>query len=447
MNTGYDPLIHTGPGQAQRHPHSYWADTLTEQPTTAKPLQQALDVDVAIIGAGYTGMTTALYLAREQGIKAIVLEANRVAFGASGRNAGFVLPSTGRLGAGAMADRWGQDIARRILAEYRQSVDAVKQLIADYQIDCQPQRAGYLKVAHNSHQFKLQQQLSRRLQAEFDYGVELLSREQLASQVDSPLAHGALLFPDGFGVHPLKLALGYQQALIREGIPLYEGTPVSEWRESNGRHQLVTPGGTVTADKVVCAGNAYTPKQFHPLIDHRTMPVQSSIVVTQPYSDQELSRAGLHTEQVIMDTRALKYYFRRLPDNRILFGGRGAISGRNSEHPVFKERLLSALQQNFPQLPKPNADYAWSGWINVSLDDIPHIHEEHGVYYATGYCGSGVAFSAQAGRRLAQRIAGQAIDTELPHYGTPLPKFPLPQFRRIGQWGYYQYGRLKDQFF
>ena len=447
MSPLYDPLIQAGPGQGLSHPHSYWADTLAEPPATTTPLQLDLDVDVAIIGGGYTGMATALYLARDQGIKAIVLEANRVAFGASGRNAGFVLPSTGRLGAAAMADRWGLDIGRRILAEYRHSIDAVKELIADYRIDCQPQQAGYLKVAHNSHQFKLQQGLSRRLQADFDYPVKLLSREQLADLVDSPLAHGALLFPDGFGIHPLKLALGYHQALIEEGVALYEGTPVTEWQENNGRHQLITPEGIVTANKVVCAGNAYTPKRFHSVIDHRTMPVQSSIVVTQPYSDEELSRAGLHTEQVIMDTRALKYYFRRLPDNRILFGGRGAISGRNSEHPVFKERLLGALQQNFPQLPKPNADYAWSGWINVSLDDIPHLHEERGVYYATGYCGSGVAFSAQAGRRLAQRIAGQAIDTDLPHFGTPLPKFPLPQFRRIGQWGYYQYGRLKDQFF
>lgn len=443
----YDPLIDPGPGQGMAYPSSYWLETLTSPPTLPAPLDKDIEVDVAIIGGGYTGMATSLFLAREHGIKAVILEANKVAFGASGRNAGFALPSTGRLGISAIAQRWGNDVAKLVLAEYRGSVELVKQLIDDYGIACQPQTDGYLKVAHNHYQYVAQQKIANTLQEQFDYPVELLDQHQLGQYFNSPLAKGAIRFPDGFGLNPLQLAMGYRDALQQHDQAVYEHTPVTDWRQHQDRHQLITPMGVVTAHQVICAGNAYTPKQFHPLLDQRSLPVQSSIIVTQAFSDAELTAAGLHSHQVIMDTRALKYYFRRLPDNRILFGGRGAINGHNSDAPVFQQRLLKALMKNLPGLAAPRIEFAWSGWINVSLDDIPHIYGEQGVYYSTGYCGSGVAYSAQAGRRLASLVAGQPIPGNIPHYQQPLPKFPLPAFRRIGQWGYYQYGRLKDQFF
>ena len=147
-----------------------------------------------------------------------------------------------------------------------------------------------------------------------------------------------------------------------------------------------------------------------------------------------------------MDTRALKYYYRKLPDNRILFGGRGAITGKNAADPYYAKRLLAVLKTSFPVLDNLRYDYAWSGWLSMSLDDMPHVYqnEQKNIFYAMGYCGSGVSFSVQAGKRLAEKAAGVSVPN-LPIYQTPLATFPFAPLRRVGQWGYFQYGKVKDR--
>jgi glycine/D-amino acid oxidase-like deaminating enzyme len=149
-----------------------------------------------------------------------------------------------------------------------------------------------------------------------------------------------------------------------------------------------------------------------------------------------------------MDTRALKYYYRKLPDNRILFGGRGAITGKSAEDPYYAARLLAVLKTSFPALNNLNYSYAWSGWICMALDDLPHLHQnkDQSVFYGMGYCGSGVSFSVQMGKRLAQKVAGKSVPN-LPLYQKALPKFPLAPLRRVGQWGYFHYGQIKDTYF
>ena len=148
-----------------------------------------------------------------------------------------------------------------------------------------------------------------------------------------------------------------------------------------------------------------------------------------------------------MDTRALKYYFRKLPDNRILFGGRGAVNGQHADDPRYANRLLNVLKSSFPSLKQVAIDYSWSGWICMALDDLPHVvkgDNAGNLFYSAGYCGNGVSFAVQAGKRLAQQIAGQPVPN-LPLYNQSLPKFPLPSLRRAGQWGYFQYGKVKDR--
>jgi glycine/D-amino acid oxidase-like deaminating enzyme len=149
-----------------------------------------------------------------------------------------------------------------------------------------------------------------------------------------------------------------------------------------------------------------------------------------------------------MDTRALKYYYRKLPDNRILFGGRGAITGKGADDPYYAQRLLAVLKTSFPALANITYSYAWSGWICMALDDLPHIHQndQQSVFYSMGYCGSGVSFSVQAGKRLAEKVAEKPVPN-LPLYNKALPKFPFAPLRRAGQWGYFHYGKIKDQWF
>ena len=444
----YDPLHDKSPGCGEAYPNSYWANTSGDAPENDGTLTKDIDVDVAIIGAGYTGMSCALHLAKEHGIKAHVLEANETAWGCSGRNAGFILKSSGRKSFSTMQKQWGEEVMRGIYQEMSAGVETVNQLINEG-IDCDPQDLGYIKVAHKANKLKELTDLAKLQKDMFGYDVQILSKDELSQQyMDDHNAYGAIRYQDGFGLNPLKLAWGYQKLARQSGAKIFCSSPVVDWHESTNNHQLITPQGVVKAKKVVIATNGYTPKNFNKLVSDRTLPVLSQIIVTEPLTDEQIAACNFLTSNVVMDTRALKYYYRKLPDNRLLFGGRGAITGKNAEDPYYASRLLSVLKTSFPPLQSLNIAYAWSGWICMALDDLPHIYQNQtkDVFYSMGYCGAGVSFSVQAGTRLADKVAEKPVPN-LPLYDRPLPKFPLAPLRRVGQWGYFHYGKIKDTWF
>ena len=444
----YDPLHHSSPGCGVVYPASYWAENSGQAPEDDGAITQDIDVDVAIIGAGYTGLSCALHLAREHGINAHVLEANQTAWGCSGRNAGFILKSSGRKTFTTMAKQWGEEVMRGIYHEMAEGVATVNSLIAEG-IDCDAQAPGFIKVAHKPSMLKGLVAQAKIQQQRFGYDVQILSQQQVRSEyMDDKNAYGAIRYQDGFGLNPIKLAWGYQRLARVAGAKVHTSSPVVNWHEQNGKQQLHTPQGIVTANKVVIATNGYTPKNLHPLVQARTLPVLSQIIVTQPLTEAQVQACNISTNNVVMDTRALKYYYRKLPDNRILFGGRGAITGKEADNPYYAKRLLAVLKTSFPALKNLGYDYAWSGWICMALDDLPHIFQntQRSVFYSMGYCGSGVSFSVQAGKRLAEKVTDKPTP-HLPLYELALPKFPLAPLRRVGQWGYFHYGKIKDTWF
>jgi glycine/D-amino acid oxidase-like deaminating enzyme len=444
----YDPLHHSSPGTNEKYPRSYWAETSGQAPEDDGQLTTDIDTDVVIIGAGYTGLSCALHLAREHGIKATVVEANKTAWGCSGRNAGFILKSSGRKTFTTMAKQWGEEVMRGIYNEMAEGVATVNSLIKEG-IDCDVQAPGYIKVAHKPSMLKPLIEQAKIQQQRFGYDVQILSKDDVRNQyMDDQNAFGAIRYQDGFGLNPLKLAWGYQRLAREAGVKIYTGSPVLAWHEQNGLQQLQTPAARISAQKVVIATNGYTPKNFHSLINSRTLPVLSQIIVTEPLTEQQIQACNIRTNNVVMDTRALKYYYRKLPDNRLLFGGRGAITGKEADNPYYAKRLLSVLKTSFPALKLLRYDYAWSGWICMALDDLPHIYQQQDqrVFYSMGYCGSGVSFSVQAGKRLAEKVAEKSTPN-LPLYQKELPKFPFAPLRRVGQWGYFHYGKIKDNWF
>lgn len=441
----YDPLVESYPKPWQGYPASYWAANVDKSSDNA--LKRDIQVDVAIIGGGYTGLSAAYHLASNYNQSVAVLEANDAGWGCSGRNAGFVLPSTGRLSLIDITRKWGEQTAQNIFKEYINSVDSVNRFITKGNIDCDKTQGGYLKLAHKRSKVEGLRYQAEYLRETFGNGIDFVnSREVSQNFLKADNLFGGIYFPNCFGVNPLKLVKGYERLAIESGADVYTNSPVIEWKKDSEKHMLTTPNGTVKADRTIIATNGYTSKKLHPILKNRHFPVLSSVLVTRPLSQKELDTIAFKPGLMAMDTRRMKYYYRLLPDNRILFGGRGAIKGKDAEHQINCQRLLEGLSCTFPSLRGLKAAYFWSGWVSVSVDDYPRIwaSEDKSISYSMGYCGSGLAFATQAGKRLVQALFEPDRLPDLPFWQTELQKFPFSSFKRAGLSAYYKAASLRD---
>jgi gamma-glutamylputrescine oxidase len=443
----FDPLV-SDCGQGQRYAPTYWIDTAGEPPPDDGPVVADMDTDVVVIGAGFTGLATALFLAREHGIKATVLEANRVAWGCTSRNGGQGQNASGRLYRSQWINKWGVDTARRLDREIREGFETWKGMVS--QVDCDAQEGGHLYVAHRERKLEFLKRECEVMREVFGYDTRMLSREELREQhVNDQESTGALHEKEGIGIHPLKLAYGYLRMARAAGVKVHGASPVTGWDSRNGSHFLRTPGGTVRARAVGVATGGYTSQGLHPTVRNRVMPILSNSLVTRPLTEDERQAAGFKSTTFITDTRVLRFYYRLLPDNRVQIGSRSAIHGADATEPRHLELLKNGLIRKFPSLKNVQVDYSWWGWVDVSHDMMPRIVQPdpaQSIYYALGYGGNGVSFSTHAGRRLAERVAGKAgPQWNLPIYQSPLPGHPFAPFRRLGQKMLYRWYQLNDE--
>ena len=446
----YDPLVSPGPGHNRDYAPTYWHATAGILPEDDGPIVRDIDVDVAIVGSGYTGLACAIFLAREFGIKAVVLEANRVAWGCSTRNGGQGQNAAGRLSRSQWIARWGRDVALRLHAEVQRGFETFEELIRSGSIDCEPQRGGHLYIAHRQRSLDKITAESKLLNEVFGYGTRIVSAQELRRDfVDDAEAVGAVLEPLGSGVHPAKLAFGYQRMARELGARIHPASPVEHIGSRGGAFHLRTPGGTVRARAVGIATGAYTAGGMTPLLNGRLMPILSNSIVTRPLTPAELDATGFRTKLVLTDTRTLRHYYRLLPDNRVQIGSRSAITGADAGHPRHLQLLINGLDRKFPALRGIDIDYSWWGWVDVSHDMMPRIFQpdlQSRLVYALGYGGNGLSYSAQAGRRMAQMIAGRGFaGQDLPIFTSPLPRHSLSPFRRIGQRMLYRWYHLRDE--
>ena len=448
----YDPVVAPDPGHGRDYAPTYWIGTAGQPPADDGPVRADMDVDVAIVGSGYTGLSCAIHLAREHGIKATVIEANGVAWGCSTRNGGQAQISAGRLKRSQWIERWGIDVARRLHKEIAEGFDLFRALIREPEIDCQPQDGGHLYIAHRAKTMPALEAESKLLNEAFGYPTRIMGRDEVhRDYVHDAEAVGAMLEPDGMGIHAAKLAFGYLNLARKLGARVHTASPVIGCTMHNGIHHLRTPGGTVRARAVAFATAGYTSPGMHPLTRHRLMPVLSNSVVTRPLTDSELDALNFRTRIPLTDTRTLRHYYRLMPDNRLQIGSRSAITGADAANPKHLDLLLAGMVRKFPPLRDIWIDYSWWGWVDVSHDMMPRIFQPdpaQTIFYAMGYGGNGVMYSAQAGRRLAQLVAGKGQDLDLPIFTSALPHHGLlTPFRRLGQHAMYQWYYLKDERF
>ncbi|MBS0430451.1 MAG: FAD-binding oxidoreductase [Proteobacteria bacterium] len=449
----YDPLVSDGPGRNRDYAPTWWAASAGTPPDDDGPVTQDTDADVVIIGSGFTGLATALFLAKEHGIKATVLEANRVAWGCTSRNGGQGQNASGRLYRSQWIERWGLDVAKKLDAEIRFGFQTFADLVA--QVDCDAQPGGHLFVAHREKKMDFLRRETEVMRKHFGYDARMLGAEEVRRDwLDDRDAVGAQYESEGISVHPLKLAYGYLKMARELGVRVHPGSPVIGWETKNGVHHLKTPGGTVRARAVGIATGAYTAPGLHRSLTNRYFPVLSNCLVTRPLTDEELKATNFRTRIAITDTRTLRYYYRLLPGNRLQIGSRSSITGADAHREQHYKLLTDGIARKFPALAGIQVDHSWWGWVDVSHDMMPRVVQPDAaqqVFYALGYGGNGVSFSAHAGRRMAQRIAGERDATAelLPIYRDALP-FPAQgewaaPFRRLGQSVLYKWYWLKDE--
>lgn len=445
----YDPMTARTLGPGSDYAPTYWIGTAGPAPEGDGPVTRDMDVDVAIIGSGYTGLSTAIHLAKEHGIKATVLEANGVAYGCSTRNGGQAQISAGRLKRSQWIQRWGMDVARGLHSEMVEAFALFRGLLHDHDIQCDPQDGGHYYIAHKASVMPSLATEAALLRDSFGYDARMLTRDELfQTAVRDQEAQGAMWEVDGVGVHAAKLAFGYLRVARELGATVHPDSPVQGWELKDGIHYLRTPGGVVRARRVAVATAAYATRSLHDRLRDRLMPIMSNSVVTRVLDVGELHEIGIQKLSPLTDTRTLRHYYRLLPDNRLQIGSRAAITGRDAANPTHLAALSQGMARKFPALRGVDLDYSWWGWVDVSHDMMPRITalpDTPGMFYSLGYGGNGVMYSAMAGRRLAQLVAGKPVpnlpifNTELPHEGWKTP------FRRLGQWGLYHLYHYRDE--
>lgn len=425
MNRLFEPAAY-GPQGA-----CYWADTVGPAPWPH--LRGDLDVDVAVIGGGFTGLNAGLHLAGS-GCSVAVLEAEHPGWGASGRNGGFCClggaKASGKRLTRLFGDSAPHDWAHTELA----AVQHVSALVNRYGWDVDRHSQGETLLAHTPRAFAaMSAEIAENAIA---YGVqpELLSADDLRTQGLGGPWYGGMTLPIGFALNPRKYHRGLAKAAQQAGARLFQDSPVIGLNPSNGRWVLRTPTGTVTAQKVVLATNGYSHEDLPPWMRARTLPALSNVIVTRPLSQTEQHAAGWWSAQMAYDTRFLLHYFRMMPDGRFLFGMRGGLRATPAADADLSRRIRANFSRLFPAWADVEITHEWSGLVCLLRNLVPFVGPvpgHSGLFAGLGFHGNGVAMGSYAGHLLAHSLMGTAPDQAAPDWlSASPPRFPLGRFRR-----------------
>jgi glycine/D-amino acid oxidase-like deaminating enzyme len=380
-----------------RHTGSYYAATVNDV-TDYPPLRGAATADVCVIGAGFTGIATALTLA-ERGYDVHVVEANRVGWGASGRNGGQLIG--GISGEKAIARHHGRDV-EELFGELRWlGHEIVRERVAKYGIQCDL-KWGYVDVAIKPRHLREFEYDYERLQsAGFPHEVRMLSRDETRTVTGTDRYIGALLNMGNGHLHPLNLCVGEARAAASIGVAISENSPVTNIVRGD-RPRVETASGSVTADFVVIAGNAY--HDVERSLRGIMFPVNSFIVATEPLPADVAIEINPR-DVAICDPNFVLQYYRLSVDKRLLFGARLNYFG--DDPAVISRRHRKSISKLFPQLADVRIDYAWGGTIGVPLNRAPQIGRlAPNIFYSQGYSGHGVNVTHIAGQIIGDAVAG-----------------------------------------
>lgn len=385
----------------ETHVASWYAAT-TNQQLEFPVLSGSSAADVCIIGGGYTGLSTAIHL-RQRGYSVVLLEANKIGWGASGRNGGHV--GTGQRAGQEQLEKWvGLEHAKALWQLGLEAVDTVCELIAEHGIDCELKQ-GNLHVASKAGDARELQEDVERLRSVYGYGqIRYVERAELAEMTSGQGFHGATLDLGARHLHPLNYALGLARAARDLGAQLHEGSRVTGYSEGN-KVTVRTRTGTVSCGYLVLACNGYLEK-LEPRTAGRIMPINNYMLATEPLPES-LARQLIRDDTSMTDTLFVVNYWKLSADNRLLFGGGESYSRRfPADIKGFVRKHMLGI---YPELASTRIDYGWGGTLAITMNRMPDFGRlSSQVFYAHGYSGHGVPIATLAGKLLAEAISGSA---------------------------------------
>jgi gamma-glutamylputrescine oxidase len=399
------------------HPSdSYYVATAARLPGQP-PLRGEARADVAIVGAGFTGLAAALTLA-ERGLSVTVLETASIGSGASGRNGGQI----------HSGQRRDQDYLEKVLgpddamALWRMAEDAkayVRGLIGTHAIACDLKK-GMLTVDHKPSYVAESRAYADRLATRYGYPhLEVVGKEALDAMLGARGYHGGVLDRDGGHLHPLNLALGIARAALAAGAVVHEGSHATGYRREGGKVVVETTAGRLTADWLLLAGDGYL-SGIDGKVEARVMPINNFILATEPFSEDEARRL-IRDDVAVSDSRFVVNYFRLSADRRLLFGG--GENYRAGFPPDIKSFVRRHMLKIFPQLEAARIDHAWGGTLGITTTRLPYVRRiAPNVLTAAGYSGLGVVLAPYFGRVLGDAVAGTLGEFDR------LARLPVPAF-------------------
>jgi glycine/D-amino acid oxidase-like deaminating enzyme len=402
---------------------NYWLETVSAAAIAASP-ELPDSVDVAVVGAGYCGLSAARSLAK-RGVKVAVLEAETFGWGASSRNGGMVLTGM-KLPVPTLIKRYGGDTVRKMYAASLDSIDCVEQIVREENIDCNFSRCGHLEVACKQAHFDGFQESAALVMGEFNHQLRIIPKAELRREIGSDIYFGGMVDETSAGLNPARYVAGLAHAAQRAGACLCDRTRVTsvEPDTNNGarKFRVQTSKGPVTAREVLLATGAYT-TEATPTLRKKIIPVGSYIIATE-ILPPDLARELSPRNRMIYDSKHFLYYYRLTPDNRMLFGGRAAFFPETEDTVRQSAEILRhGMIDVYPQLRDIKVEFVWGGTLDFTLDVVPHAGKIDGMHFAAGFAGHGVAAATWFGAKLAARICGDPCD--IPFDGIKFPAAPI----------------------
>lgn len=384
--------------------HIFWHATVRiPDDSRLTPLPEK--VDVAILGGGYTGLSAARAFA-QRGLRAAVLEAETIGWGASSRNGGMVLTGL-KIGMKKVAKRYGLETAKRLFRCSLDSIDTVEQIIREESIDCGFHRSGHLFVASKPVHYDAFKQDAEFMASTFDHAVRLVPQDRLQDEIGSSAYYGAIVDEASAGLNPAQYVAGLARAAEKAGATLHTHARVTAIARDAGRFRVETERGTVSAESVLVGTAGYTGDVVKKL-QRKIIPVGSFIIATERLPDP-LARELIPKQRMIFDSMHYLNYF-RLWENRMIFGGRAAFFPENKNTIRRSAEILRReMVEVYPQLSNAKVEYVWGGTLDFAFDMMMHVGEIDGIYYSLGYAGHGVALATHLGKTVAEAMMNGTI--------------------------------------